>query len=162
MEFDLSAELRIGASVLPPQGDAKGQMERWADRAQSLEEQLEAEQQKHRASLRAEQSLRSMLAAAAGRRDELQEQLYSLEQEIRACEEIKEQLETYRVALDDIVNAKSYINSAGYVHTADEAQEFAIKRAADLVSDPATGMSDAELLRRVEKHTEPSPASRPS
>lgn len=42
MEFDLSTELRIGAAVLPPQGDAKGQMERWADRAQSLEEQLEA------------------------------------------------------------------------------------------------------------------------
>jgi len=41
MEFDLSAELRIGASVLPPQGDAKGQMERWADRAQRLEEQQE-------------------------------------------------------------------------------------------------------------------------
>lgn len=42
LEFDLSTELRIGASVLPPQGDAKGQMERWADRAQSLEEQHEA------------------------------------------------------------------------------------------------------------------------
>lgn len=66
---------------------------------------------------------------------DLEEQLETTQ---RILVEERRWREETRAALDAIVNAKSFVNSGGYAVTGDEAQELAIKRAADLVSNPAS------------------------
>jgi hypothetical protein len=81
-----------------------------------------------------QQDATAMLAALDALRY-LEEQLETTQ---RILVEERRWREEIQAALDAIVNAKSFVGAGGYAFTGDEAQELAIKRAADLVSSPAS------------------------